>query len=286
MPYYNIRRPWKNPDGALDWEAKLFYATDATEAHALAAREPRAAKGWEDAESTIDVSEDALKILGNFSGISNRVVLDEGRRQAVAMSGLLAVAELPWPKNTVIYDLNQFVRAVSDFTTPTIEFQNGRMVVTEPTSTDTLRYHYADPEQKSLPHDNPAVEFTLSEGHMKAVKRATILDVPSIVVSVDKGQVFFEGLDPKNPKSHTFSRDIPPENTTVHDPTFSRTFRFPIPHITRLLDGAYTVKLADWPYGVFAHQTIPIAYYISAESALAPQGGSATNEDYGVHDNE
>ena len=278
MPYLNIRRIWEDEPPYKESKT-FFYTSDEAEAQTAADAEPRGAEGWkEETCGTVDISAVTRTILRNFLALSNSLLLVEGRRQQTRYgTAVLAVAELPdvWPqRETAIYDLASFLRVLSDYTTPSIQCEHHAMVISEPTSMQKVTYRYSDPttiryvSPKSFPHDHPSVEFTLSGTALAQLKKkATILKLTTMLVRVDQGQVVITVSDPRIPTSHAFDITIPAEATTVHDPKFSKSFRFGTEHILLLLKGSYAVTLADWPYGFFAHKTIPVSYYIATKGA-------------------
>lgn len=220
------------------------------------------------------VSKSTSKILKNFAGISNSILLTEGQTQKTIQSSksVLAVAELPeaWPHETGIFNLNMFLGVLSLFESPEIAFGDDSMTISQGKS--RIKYRYSDPStilvppSKTLPNSNPSVEFTLGDALVQLNKSCSMLELPSIRIRVTAGDVTVEASDAKNPASHTFAYDVPSEEVTLHDASFSTDITFKQEHLAMLLDGNYRVALANWKYGYFVHQSEPVSYYIVAQA--------------------
>lgn len=220
------------------------------------------------------VSGTVQKILKNFAGISGQILLAEGQTQKTVAQGksVLAIAELPdaWPRETGIYDLDKFLGILSLDNAPAIEFGDEAMVIRS--GATSVNYRYSDPTtilappSKVLPTTDPAVEFTLSEATLSRLGKLTSmlaldLVVFSVNVSGDEKSITVRVKDAKNPVSHTANVVVPSEDIIAHR-DISGDYNFKAEHFKMLMDGAYTVSLAKWPYGYFAHKTEPVSYFV------------------------
>jgi hypothetical protein len=223
--------------------------------------------------ATFQVSERTGKLLKNFAGISNSLILVPGtdQRTIAKAKSVLALAQLPeaWPVQTPIYDLNRFLGTLSAFKTPGIEFGEDRMRITD--GRTRVTYRYSDPStitpapSKTLPTAEPKVAFTLSEADLVQLsKLAALLESDTVTISVQNGAVTLRASDAKNAAAHESAIDVPEADITA-DPTWSSAVSFTTEHIAMLLPGAYTVSVSDWKYGYFQHKTEPVAYYIVAQ---------------------
>jgi hypothetical protein len=220
------------------------------------------------------VSDTTQKILKNFSGISNSVLLSEGKRQRTVLQSkaVFAIAEFPeaWPKETGIYDLSMFLGTLSSFDKPTLDFKDDAMVITNADKSSlSVRYRYSDPStimaigDKTFPTNEPAVEFTLTDFALTGVKKmGALLKLATISIAVKDGNVLLVAADPKNSSSHAFKLEVPKSLVTVHDTKFARTIPFKAEHFNLLLEGNYTVSLSSWKYGYFSNNAVPVSYFI------------------------
>ena len=74
-----------------------------------------------------EVSESTLKILKNFSGISDSVRLRPGttQRTVSAAKSMMAIAEFEesWPMETPIYQLPELINNLTSYDRPTLTFE-------------------------------------------------------------------------------------------------------------------------------------------------------------------
>jgi hypothetical protein len=220
------------------------------------------------------VSGTVQKVLKNFAGISGQILLAPGKEQKTIAQGksVLAIAELPdaWPQETGIYDLDKFLGILSLDSKPEIEFGEESMIIRSGAS--SVNYRYSDPSTilvppaKTLPVNDPAVEFTLSEATLSRLGKVTsMLDLDLIVFSVNivgaEKTITVQAKDSKNPVSHKANIVVPSEDIVAHR-DFSADLNFKAEHFKMLMDGALTVHLSKWPYGYFTHKTEPVSYFI------------------------
>ena len=81
------------------------------------------------------LSEQTVSILKNFSTINQNLVIKEGSEIATmsAMKNIVAKAtvEENFPVEFAIYDLNEFLSALSLFENPDLDFQENYVLITE-----------------------------------------------------------------------------------------------------------------------------------------------------------
>lgn len=221
--------------------------------------------------SALVISETVTKILKNFAGISNSLLVQEGQTQKTmaASKSVLAQAQFPeaWPQQTGIYDLNSFLGTLSLFQKPEISFEKDGMRIASGASRVTYRYSdpsmILTPPNKQLPTASPAVEFDLSERTLGLLTKASsLLSLPIVTVTVENGEIVLRATDAKNPTSHAFEYQVPVKERVINDAEYTHTMQFKAEHLQMLLDGAYKVQMAKWKYGYFVHQTEPVQYYL------------------------
>jgi hypothetical protein len=225
--------------------------------------------------ATFQVSDKTQKILKNFAGISNSIILAEGKSQRVIAKGrsVLGLAELPeaWPRETAIYDLNRFLATLSIFKTPAITFAEDRMTIRDAQS--RIGFRYSDPTtitaapSKTLPTNDPQVKFTMSEATLEQLsKAAATLELDTVSIVVEDGKVVVGAADAKNPASHDYAFEVTEADLLSKPGEFTRTQAFSTEHIAMLLTGSYEVSMSDWNYGFFVHKTEPVSYYIVGQA--------------------
>jgi len=218
-----------------------------------------------------EISKTTHKILKNFAGMSNSLLLVPGEKQStVAGKSVLAIADLKegWPKETGIYDLSTFLSTLSLFENPTLEFGDEAFTLSKDKS--RIKYRYSDPStipaspNKTLKTDNPDVTFELADSALQQLlKTIRVLQLPAVSISLEAGDVVVRALDPKNSTSHAFEYTVPSDMVTLTNKKAKVSLVFDQQHIGYLLDGTYQVTLSSsWNYGYFQHKTEPVSYFV------------------------
>ena len=115
------------------------------------------------------LSNETVTVLKNFSTINQNLVIKSGNSISTmsAMKNIVAKAELSedFPRDFAIYDLNEFLAALSLFDKPDLDFKEDFVVVTENGSaTKFLKYWYSDPSVVTTPSKEvtmPSCEVSL-----------------------------------------------------------------------------------------------------------------------------
>ena len=88
------------------------------------------------------ISEHTTSVLKNFASINQNLVIKEGKTISTmsAMKNIVAKAEVDedFPREIAIYDLNEFLAALSLFNNPVLDFSEGFFL--EPQSPLILRF--------------------------------------------------------------------------------------------------------------------------------------------------
>lgn len=220
------------------------------------------------------VSPTTAKILKNFGGISNSIILVPGTTQKTLAKAkaLMAVAEFPdaWPQETGIYDVGTFLSILSNFKAPEIRFEETAMVIFQ--GGTRVRYRYSDtstiqtPPTKTLPVSPGALEYTISaEALAQLNKTCALLKLEEVIIKVENGTVTFRASNPNNPASNAFEYDVPEKDVVCHDMSFEAEHKYKREHLTMLLDGSYHVTMNNWTYAYFKHESEPVGYYVVAQ---------------------
>lgn len=223
------------------------------------------------------LNDTTLKILKNFSAISESILMRPGTTQKTmsASKSIMATAELPveWPQETGIYQLPQFLSNLSAYEKPTLTFEPKQFVIKGSNSPSHVEYPYADPTviasvpEKTLPIDNARAEFVLSAVALAEIKKlAAINSLPSISIDLNPAAktIVVKPQDEKNSGSRTYSYPVHSDAKAVlslaDDDAFSALLKTEFFNL--LMDGGYMVHVGNWPYVFFKHQTEPVSYYI------------------------
>ena len=135
-----------------------------------------------------------------------------------AMKNIVAKATVTedFPQAFAIYDLNEFLSALSLFENPDLDFKEDFVVMTETGSKGkSLKYWYSDPSvvttpAKEITMPSSEVTFTFSSDLLSDVtKAAAVIGAPDMVLEgMDLGTATLKVTDKKNDTANTFSLDV------------------------------------------------------------------------------
>ena len=212
------------------------------------------------------LSEQTVSILKNFSAINQNLVIKEGSEIATmsAMKNIVAKAEVEeeFPVEFAIYDLNEFLSALSLFTNPDLDFQENYVVITETGSKGkSLKYWYSEPSvvttpSKEVTMPSSEVKFPLQSNVLSEVqKAAAVIGAPDMVLEDDELRV----TDKKNDTANSYST---PLDTEANGANYK--FWFKVENL-KLLPGCYDVEVSSKRISHFQNKKIPIEYWIALE---------------------
>ena len=95
------------------------------------------------------LSNDTREVLKNYSTINQNLMINAGSTLTTmsAMKNIVARATVTetFEKDVAIYDLNEFLAALSLFENPDLDFQDDFVMMGNEGSRKSLRYWYSDP---------------------------------------------------------------------------------------------------------------------------------------------
>ena len=146
------------------------------------------------------LSDKTINLLKNFSSINQSILIKEGDsiRTISVMKNILAEAKVPeeFPKDFGIYDLNQFLNAISSLhVNPELDFSNNEYLLIRE-GKKRNRFFFADPNvivsppEKSITLPSEDVCFELDTQVLGTLmKAAAIYQVPDLSVVGEAGVV-------------------------------------------------------------------------------------------------
>ena len=217
------------------------------------------------------LSEHTISVLKNFASINQNLVIREGSelqtmsamKNIVARSGV----EENFPKEMAIYDLNEFLAALSLFSSPVLEFDEQYVTIKEESNpTNSLKYFYSDPSvvqspSKTITMPSEDITFELSSGDLSKMKRASaVIGAPDMVrENTDEPfKSILNAIDKKNDTANNYSLDI----STNGDGQFK--FYFKVENL-KLMDGSYDVSVSSRNISNFKSKNSDVEYWIALE---------------------
>jgi hypothetical protein len=211
------------------------------------------------------LSSQTINVLKNFSTINQNLVIKEGSDITTmsAMKNIVAKAKVEesFTKEFAIYDLNEFLSALSLFTIPDLDFQNDFVVITEEGSSKSLKYWYSDPSVVTTPNKDinmPSneVKFDFSSDILAEITRAaSVIGAPDMVLENGKLKV----TDKKNTTANDFALDL-----DVPASDINYKFWFKVENL-KLIPGSYSVEVSSKNISKFTNSNIEIEYFIALE---------------------
>jgi hypothetical protein len=208
-------------------------------------------------------------ILKNFSTINQNLVIKEGNTITTmsAMKNIVAKAEVEetFPQQIAIYDLNEFLGALSLFTSPVLDFSDNYVMISEENKPTTkMKYFYSDPSVVTSPNKmitmpSNEVKFTMSSEDLSRLKRAAgAIGAPDMVLEKNGSSSSLTVKDKKNDTANNYSLDV----DTTSEGEFN--FYFKVENM-KLLDGNYDVEISSKNISHYTNKSTDIEYWIALE---------------------
>ena len=215
------------------------------------------------------LSSNTITVLKNYASINQNLVIKEGKEITTmsAMKNIVARAEVEeeFPQEVAIYDLNEFLSALSLFKSPNLEFQDTYVNITEENNPKTsLKYFYSDPSvvttpSKMITMPSNEVTFTLESATLSNItKAAAVIGSADLVLENSSGTPSLTVKDKKNDTANSYSMGV----ETKGEGNFS--FFFKVENL-KLIDGKYNVEVSSKNISHMKNESTPIEYWIALE---------------------
>ena len=215
------------------------------------------------------LSNETVSVLKNFSTINQNLVIKGGNKIATmsAMKNIVANAEVieDFPQEFAIYDLNEFLSAISLFSKPELEFENDFVMITEEGTSKSLKYWYSDPSVVTTPTKDITmpeceVKFNLSSDTLSTVtKAAAVIGAPDMALESGSLKV----TDKKNDTANNYALDL-----DVDSQSDDYKFWFKVENL-KLIQGSYDVQVSSKNISHFKNSTGNVEYFIALEPESA-----------------
>jgi hypothetical protein len=208
---------------------------------------------------------ETISVLKNFSTINANLMVKSGSSLSTmsAMKNIVAKADVTeeFPSDFAIYDLNEFLSALSLFGKPDLEFGNDFVIITEEGTSKSLKYWYSDPSVVTTPSKEismPSTEltFNLSSDTLNEItKAAAVIGVPDMALSGGKLMV----TDKKNSTANAYETSL-----DVGDVAAEYKFWFKVENL-KIMPGAYDVEVSSKKISHFTNTKLGVQYWIALE---------------------
>ena len=215
------------------------------------------------------LSEHTISVLKNYANINQNLVVKEGNELLTmsSMKNIVAKATVAesFPRELAIYDLNEFLAALSLFKSPVLDFDDQFVTIKEENNpSNSLKYFYSDPSvvqspSKSITMPSEEVTFELSSGDLSKMKKASaVIGAPDMTLERLNGSSSLVAKDKKNDTANNYSLDV----STNGDGEFK--FFFKVENL-KLMDGSYDVAISSKNISHFKNKSSDVEYWIALE---------------------
>jgi len=219
----------------------------------------------------MQLSGDTREVLKNFSTINQNLLVKSGNtiNTMSAMKNIVAKATIPdtFSDEFAIYDLHEFLSALSLFKSPSLEFTDKSVKLNEEGGGSSLNYFFSDPSVVTTPKTEITmptvdVEFTFTQDTFNQIQKASaVLGVPDVVLrGTAGGDVLHTVTDRKNETSNDFAIKVGDNSPSDF------THYFKVENL-KLLAGDYKVEVSSKGISRFTNMTKPIEYFIALEAS-------------------
>ena len=217
--------------------------------------------------TNMQLSDKTLNLLKNFAGINQSILFKQGKtiRTISVMKNILAEVNVDeeFERDFGIYNLNEFLNAMSLYQDPQLDFRNESYVSIREGKTRS-KYFFADPAvivtppDKSITLPSEDVSFELNTQQLdKLLKAAAVYGVPDLSVIGENGVVKIVVRDKKNDTSNDYA-------VVVGETTASFCLNFKVENI-KILPGSYNVTISSKLLSRFVSEDKNLVYYIVLE---------------------
>jgi len=226
------------------------------------------------------LSTETISVLKNFSTINANLMVKAGSSLSTmsAMKNIVAKADVSeeFPSDFAIYDLNEFLSALSLFGKPDLEFGNDFVIITEEGTSKSLKYWYSDPSVVTTPSKEismPSTEltFNLSSDTLNEItKAAAVIGVPDMSLSGTGLGAKLVVTDKKNSTANAYETSVDLGDVAAnHGAEFK--FWFKVENL-KLIPGTYDVEVSSKKISHFTNIKLGVQYWIALEPESSYNG--------------
>lgn len=212
------------------------------------------------------LSKETLNLFKNYSGINSNLMLKTGNEISTISAQKNVMADVTvtetFPQEFGIYDLNEFLGAMSLFNDPDLEFSEKFVTIKEAGA--SIKYFAADPSVLTVPSRKIAfpeaeIEFTLTATMLNMIHRtASVLRATDLQIIGDGSQITVQVGDKKNATGNSYSAQAG---------STSKTFQANLKvENLKMLPGDYIVSISSKKISRFKATSGDLVYYVAVEA--------------------
>lgn len=211
------------------------------------------------------LSKETQALFKNFAGINGNLLLKAGNKLSTISGQKNVMADATVAETFPdfgIYDLNEFLGAMSLFDDPDLDFQDKYVSISQ--GNMKIKFFAADASvltapQKSITFPDAEINFNLSAANLQMIhKTASVLRAADVSIVGDGSQIVAVVGDKKNATGNSFSE---PVGTT--DKTFRVNLKV---ENLKMLPGDYAVSISSKKISRFKANVGDLVYYVAVEA--------------------
>lgn len=211
------------------------------------------------------LSKETVALFKNFAGINSNLLLKSGNKLATisAQKNVMADATVSetFP-DFGVYDLNEFLGAMSLFEDPELDFQDKFVSISQ--GSMKIKFFAADASvltapQKAITFPEAEINFSMSSAMLNMIqKTASVLRAADVSIIGDGSTITAVVGDKKNATGNSFSETV---GTT--DKSFKVNLKV---ENLKMLPGDYDVSISSKKISRFKSPSSDLVYYVAVEA--------------------
>ena len=211
------------------------------------------------------LSKETVALFKNFAGINSNLLLKSGSKLATISGQKNVMADVTVTETFPdfgIYDLNEFLGAMSLFDDPDLDFQDKYVSIRKGSS--NIKFYAADASvltapQKAITFPDAEINFNMSAAMLNMIsKTASVLRASDVSIVGDGSTITVVVGDKKNATGNSFSESV---GTT--DKTFKVNLKV---ENLKMLPGDYAVSISSKKISRFKSVAGDLVYYVAVEA--------------------
>ena len=211
------------------------------------------------------LSKETTALIKNFAGINSNLLLKSGNKLATISSQKNVMADATVTETFPdfgIYDLNEFLGAMSLFDDPELDFQEKYVSISQ--GSMKIKFFAADASvlvapQKAITFPEAEINFTMTAAMLNMInKTASVLRASDVSIVGDGTTITAVVGDKKNVTGNSFSEPV-----GATDKTFKVNLKV---ENLKMLPGDYEVSISSKKISRFKSPSSDLVYYVAVEA--------------------
>jgi hypothetical protein len=212
------------------------------------------------------LSKETVNLFKNFAGINSNMLLKAGQEISTisAQKNVMSDTKVTetFPLDFGIYDLNEFLGAMSLFEDPELDFSEKFVTIKE--GSNSIKYFAADASVLTVPtrkitFPDAEIEFTLTSTMLNMIHRtASVLRATDLQIIGDGSKITITVGDKKNVTGNSYSA-----HAGSTDKNFQANLKV---ENLKMLPGDYIVSISSKKISRFKASASELVYYVAVEA--------------------